>query len=76
MPETKEGRSTKGPGRRLPEDTREHLQAARKAFRESMEALFPPGYIEKRRLARREALLAARSLIDHALDRMSEESGG
>lgn len=76
MPESKEERPTKGPGRRLPEDTREHLQAARQAFRESIEALFPAGYIEKRRLARREALLAARSLIDHALDRIEERSAG
>jgi hypothetical protein len=75
MPESEKARSRKEPGRRLPEETREHLQAARKAFRESVEALFPAGYIEKRRVARREALLAARSLIDHALDRMAEHSG-
>jgi hypothetical protein len=72
MPESKEGRSTKGPGRRLPEDTREHLEAARQALRESVEALFPAGFVEKRRVARREALLAARSLIDHALERMDK----
>ena len=72
MPETERGRTTKEPQRGLPEDTRQHLQAARQAFRESIEALFPAGFVEKRRIARREALLAARSLIDHALERMAE----
>jgi hypothetical protein len=76
MPEGERGQSTKEPRRGLPEDTRQHLQAARQAFRESVEALLPPGYVEKRRVARREALLAARSLIDHALERMAEHSGG
>ena len=75
MPETERGQSTKGPRRGFPEDTRQHLQAARQAFRESIEALLPAGYVEKRKVARREALLAARSLIDHALERMTEESG-
>lgn len=76
MPESERGQSTKKPGREFPEDTRQHLQAARRAFRESIEALLPAGYIEKRKVARREALLAARSLIDHALERMAEHSEG
>ncbi|MBI3360104.1 MAG: hypothetical protein HY023_03235 [Chloroflexi bacterium] len=57
---------------RIPEETREHLKAAREEMRKSFETLFPPGFIEHRRAARKELLKAARSLIDHALDRMEE----
>ena len=53
-----------------PEETREHLRAARAEIRESYKALFPPEFVERRRAARREMLLAARSLIDHALERI------
>ena len=56
----------------LPEETRDHLRAARKEFRQGMEGLFPPEFIDHNRRARKEFLLAARSLIDHALDRMEE----
>jgi hypothetical protein len=76
MPESERGQSTKEPRRGIPDDTRQHLHAARQAFRESIEALLPAGYIEKRKVARREALLAARSLIDHALERMAEHTSG
>jgi hypothetical protein len=58
----------------MPEETRQHLRAARQAMREGMESLFPPEFIQSRRAARREMLLAARSLIDHALQRMDETS--
>jgi hypothetical protein len=75
MPESERERSTEKHGRGIPEDTRQHMQAARRAFRESMEALLPAGFVEKRKVARREALLAARSLIDHALARMEEHTG-
>jgi hypothetical protein len=57
----------------LPEETREHLRAAHAELRKSVEALFPPGFIEHRRAARREMLKAARSLIDHALKRLETE---
>lgn len=76
MPESSRERSTKDTRRGLPEDTRQHLHAARRAYRESIEALFPAGFVEKRKLARREALLAARSLIDHVLERMEEHTAG
>lgn len=56
-----------------PQETRQHLRAARAEIRESFKALFPPEYIQHRRRARREALLAARSLIDHALQRLEED---
>jgi len=53
-----------------PEGTRQHLKAARSEIRESFKSLFPPEFVEHRRAARREMLLAARSLIDHTLERM------
>ncbi len=53
-----------------PEETREHLRSARKEIREAWEALFPPEFIAHRRAARRECLLAARTLINHALERL------
>lgn len=57
----------------VPDETREHLKAAREEMRKSVETLLPPGYLEHRRAARREFLLAARSLIDAALKRMEEK---
>ncbi len=53
----------------LPEETLEHLKAAGEATRKSIESLLPPGFVENRREARRQMLLAARSLIDAALKR-------
>ena len=57
----------------IPEETREHMKAAREEMRKSYESLFPPGFIDHRRAARKEFLLAARSLIDAALKRMDEK---
>jgi len=57
----------------IPEETREHLKAARDEMRKSVETLFPPGFLDHRRAARKEILLAARSLIDHALKTMDEK---
>ena len=54
----------------IPEDVRQHARAAREELRESMKALLPPGFIEHRRKARKEMLLAWRSLIDSAIERM------
>ena len=56
----------------LPEEAREHLKAARDEFRKSVEGMLPPEFLEHRRAARKEVLLAARSLIDHALKRMDQ----
>ncbi|NIS79523.1 MAG: hypothetical protein GTO14_04795 [Anaerolineales bacterium] len=56
-----------------PETTRQHLRAARAEMREAFKTLFPSGFIEHRRAARREMLLAARSMIDHALERMEKQ---
>jgi hypothetical protein len=57
----------------IPEDVREHFREARKEVKESMKAFLPPGFIEHRRNARREMLLAWRSLIDAALERMDQK---
>ncbi len=58
---------------KIPEETREHIHAAREEMRESIKGLFPPEFIEHRRNARKEMLLAWRSMIDHALERMEEK---
>jgi hypothetical protein len=58
----------------IPSETREHMRAAREAMRESVRALFPPEFVEQRRAARREMLLAARSMIDHALERIEKKA--
>ena len=53
-----------------PEEVRQHMRSARAEMRESMRALFPPEFIEHRKVARREILLGIRGLIDDALGRM------
>ena len=58
---------------KIPEETREHLKAAGDEMRKSIETLLPPGFLEHRRAARKEVLLAARSLLDEALKRMDEK---
>jgi len=58
----------------MSDETRQHLRQAREEMRASLRALVPPEYIQHRRAARREALLAMRSLLDHALKRLDESS--
>ncbi len=58
---------------KIPEDVREHFKAARQEIRESVKGLLPPEFVEHRRKARKEMLLAFRSLIDSALKRMDEK---
>ena len=57
----------------IPEEVRQHVRAAREEMRESVRAFLPPGFVEHRKKARREMLLAWRSLIDAALERMEEK---
>jgi len=52
------------------EEVRQHMSSARAEMHESMRALFPPEFIEHRKVARREVLLGIRGLIDDALGRM------
>jgi hypothetical protein len=57
----------------VPEEVRQHVRAAREELRESIRSILPPGFVEHRRKARKEMLLAWRSLIDSALERMEEK---
>ena len=57
----------------IPEDAREHFRAARKEMREGMKTLFPEGFLDHRKGAHREMLMAWRSILDSALERMDEK---
>jgi len=54
----------------VPEESREHAKKAHEELRESMKALFPPEFIEHRRAARKEMLLAMRGLVNHAIEKL------
>jgi uncharacterized membrane protein len=56
----------------MSDEARQHLRQAREEMRASLRMLVPPEYVQHRRAARREALLAMRSLLDHALKRLDE----
>ena len=56
----------------VPEEARQHMRAARDEMRQSVESLFPPGFIEHRRAARKEMLKAARSLLDSAIQHLEK----
>ena len=57
----------------ISEEVRQHVRAAREEMRESIQAFLPPGFIEHRKKARKEMLLAWRSLIDSALERIDKK---
>jgi hypothetical protein len=52
------------------QEARQHARAARASLRKSFEELVPHGFLEHRREARREMLLAMRSLLDAAIERL------
>lgn len=58
---------------KISEETRAHLKTAHAEMRKTFESLLPPSFLEHRRAARKEMLLAARSLLDEALKRMDEK---
>jgi hypothetical protein len=58
---------------KIPEEVREHFRTAHEEFREGIKTFFPPEFMEHGRKARKEMLLAWRSLIDVALERMEEK---
>ena len=58
----------------IPEETREHYKKAREEFKKSVEGLLPEGFVEHHRNARREMLLAWRSMLDHAIQKMDEKA--
>ena len=55
------------------EEVRTHFRTARHEMRTSLEGLFPPEFAEHRHKARKEMLLAWRSMIDASLKRMEEK---
>ena len=60
----------KKPGSWLPEDAKKHLKAAHEARMESLSSFLPPEFFENQKKARKEMLLAARSMIDHVIERI------
>lgn len=58
----------------IPEEAREHFRAAREEMRESIKGFLPPEFFEHRHRVRKEMLLAWRSMIDSALERMDKKS--
>jgi hypothetical protein len=70
MSETTEG-ETKNPNLK---EARQHMKAAHEAMHETIEAWLPKGYIENRRKARKEILLAMRSLLNAAIERVEDKS--
>jgi hypothetical protein len=59
---------------RVPEEAREHFRAAREEMRKSIEALLPEGFVDHRKGARREMLMAWRSMLDVAIQRMDDKA--
>jgi hypothetical protein len=57
---------------KIPEDVRRHVRAAREELREGLMVFLPPEFVEHRRRARKEMLLAWRSMIDAALQRIED----
>lgn len=60
----------------IPEEARAHIRKARAEMRQSIEGLLPPGFLEHRRAARKEMLLAAKELIQFAIDRLERQESG
>lgn len=58
--------------RYIPDEARDHARSAFGELRKGVESLFPEGVVDHGRAARREMLLAVRSIVDAALER--EES--
>jgi hypothetical protein len=54
-------------------EARQHMRAARKAMHATMKAWLPEGFIEQRQAARKEFLLAMRSLVDAAIEHVDEK---
>ena len=54
-------------------EAREHAKAAHRSMLMSWEELIPRGFIEHRRAARKEMLLAMRSLLDAAIERTEKK---
>jgi len=71
MAENVSAKSSKG--EKLAE-AREHMKEARDSVRRGIEDFIPRGFIEHGAAARREMLLAMRSLLDAAIERMEKKA--
>jgi hypothetical protein len=56
------------------DEVRQHMRAARSAMRKSYEEILPKGFVENRRTARKEFLLAIRSILDAAIEHSEKGS--
>jgi DNA-binding MarR family transcriptional regulator len=54
-------------------EAREHMKAAHSEMHKSIESLLPEGFVERRRKARKEMLLAVRSLVNAAIEKVEEK---
>ena len=54
-------------------EVREHARAAVRAWGDSWMSLIPEGFVEKGKEGHKEALLAVRSLLDVAIDKLEGE---
>lgn len=54
-------------------EVRDHVRAAQDAWFDSFRAFLPPDFIAHQRKARKEALLAVRSLVDTAIEHLEDE---
>jgi hypothetical protein len=57
----------------FPEEAREHYKKAHEEMRESIRSLFPKEFVERRRAARKEMLLATQELINYAIERLEKK---
>lgn len=56
-----------------PKEAAKSVQEAWREFKSSLQAFLPEEFWEHRRAARREMLLAARSLVDAKIERLEQE---
>jgi hypothetical protein len=57
----------------VPQEVREHLDAARAEMRKGLETFLPPDFFVHRDAARREMLLAWREVLDAAIRRVGDK---
>lgn len=55
---------------------KDHSKAAVHAWADSVKSLIPQGFLDKTKEGNREALLAVRSLLDVAIDKLEDEPEG
>ncbi|MHB1489190.1 hypothetical protein GALL_317020 [mine drainage metagenome] len=57
----------------IPDEVRQHLDAARTEMRKGLETFLPEAFFDHRDSARREMLLAWRGVLDTAIQHMDEK---